>query len=129
MGKNIMENQNIAIVGLNEAGQKMLHKMLALKDRGVNVVGVATQHQKSDIDTADQAGLDVLTIQQLVDVGEKVDIIFDLSGNRAVRSELRRTLFSSNNQHTVIAPESVARLVCAMIGDGCELPTSEQPGY
>lgn len=124
-----MENQNIAIVGLNEAGQKMLHKMLALKDRGVNVVGVATQHQKSDIDTADQAGLDVLTIQQLVDVGEKVDIIFDLSGNRAVRSELRRTLFSSNNQHTVIAPESVARLVCAMIGDGCELPTSEQPGY
>jgi len=124
-----MENQNIAIVGLNEAGQKMLHKMLALKDRGVNVVGVATQHQKSEINTADRAGLDVLTIQQLVDVGEKVDIIFDLSGNRAVRSELRRTLFSSNNQHTVIAPESVARLVCAMIGDGCELPTSEQPGY
>lgn len=124
-----MDKQNIAIVGLNNAGQKLLHKMLALKERGVSVVGISTQNVSGDGEKTEYEGVELLTIQQLVDEGEKVDIIFDLSGNREVRSELRRTLFSSNNQHTVIAPESVARLVCAMIGDGCEFPSSQQPGY
>lgn len=111
-----MKNQNVAIVGLNKIGEVFLNEMLSLKAKGVNVLGVYSEESDSGQQTAREAGIRSMSIPEIIDLGEGLDIIFDFSGDRTVRAELRSTLFSSNNQHTVIAPESVAQLMWAMIG-------------
>ena len=124
-----MKDQNIAIVGLNHAGETFLNEMVRLKPRGVNVVGVCADSDEPGLQTARKEGIECLSLQELVDLGERVDVIFDMSGNRQVRANLRKTLFSSQNQHTIIAPENVARVMWAMIG-GDDLPGEmENAGY
>ena len=119
-----MQNQNIAIIGLNNVGTEFFKAMVNLKDRGVNVLGVSEKVFTEGTQLAQDLGIKNLSIEELVDLGEDVDVIFDLSSNREIRKDLRKTLFSSKNQHTVIAPESVARLMYKMIGKE-PLPSGE----
>lgn len=119
-----MQTQNIAIIGLNNVGTEFFKAMINLKDKGVNVVSVSETVFTEGTQIAQDLEIQNLPLEQLVELGEKIDVIFDLSSDREIRKELRKTLFSSNNQHTVIAPESVARLMYKMIDDGC-LPKSE----
>lgn len=111
-----MQKQNIAIIGLNNVGTEFFKAMVNLKDKGVNVLGVSEKVFTEGTKLAQELGIKNLTIEELVDLGESVDVIFDLSSDRNIRKDLRKTLFSSQNQHTVIAPESVARLMYTMIG-------------
>jgi hypothetical protein len=64
----------------------------------------------------------------VVSMGAKVDIIFDLTGDSELRKKLRVALQETHNQHTVIAPEVVAQLLWNFFGEG-ELPHSSQTGY
>ena len=125
-----MENQNIAIIGLNSAGTELFKAMIELKSKGVNVLGVSESIFTEGSQLAQELGITNMSIDQIIDMGDKVDVIFDLSGNREIRKELRTTLFSSQNQHTVIAPECVARLMYTMVSDQA-LPgsSSENIGY
>ena len=50
---------------------------------------------------------------EVAGLGEKIDIIFDLTGNADVRSALQ----ASGNRHTVIAPEVVAQLLWLFFSD------------
>ncbi|MDX1811113.1 MAG: homoserine dehydrogenase [Gammaproteobacteria bacterium] len=112
-----MQNQNVAIIGLNNVGTEFFRAMVGLKEKGVEVVSVSEKAFTEGTQLAQDLGVKNLPLEELVDQGEAIDIIFDLSGDREIRKELRKTLFSSNNQHTVIAPESVAQLMYTMIGD------------
>ena len=125
-----MQQQNIAIIGLNDVGTAFFKAMLELKDQGVNVLGVSETVFTEGAQLAQESGVQNLTIDQIVELGETLDIIFDLSGNREIRKNLRKTLFSSHNQHTVIAPESIARVMYTMIGKE-PLPPNDSPsiGY
>lgn len=125
-----MDNQNIAIIGLHDLGTEFFKAMVSLKAKGVNVLGVSEITFTEGAKYAQDLGIGNVTINQVVEMGDKVDIIFDLSNDREIRKELRKELFSSNNQHTVIAPESVARLMYTMI-DEKPLPESdlEKAGY
>ncbi|MFP4131880.1 MAG: homoserine dehydrogenase, partial [Thiohalospira sp.] len=71
---------------------------------------------------AEEAGLATGTIDDIVAEGSAVDIIFDLTGSPEVRQQLREKLAAAGNRHTVIAPESVARLMWTLMGAGEELP-------
>jgi hypothetical protein len=53
-----------------------------------------------------------------------------LTGIPDVRKELREKLLASNNNHTVIASETIARLIWSLVGDS-ELPMIEgrKTGY
>lgn len=119
-----MQNQNIAIIGLNTVGTEFFRAMIDLKNKGVNVLGVSEKVFTEGAQLAQDMGVKNLSIEQIVDLGEDVDVIFDLSSDRDIRKDLRKTLFSSKNQHTVIAPESIARLMYTMIGNE-PLPKSE----
>jgi len=44
-------------------------------------------------------------------MGDKVDIIFDLTGNNKVRQELRLGLLESKNKRTLIANKMFANLL------------------
>jgi len=121
-----MNRQNIAIIGLNNVGTEFFKAMLGLKEKGVNVLGVSETVFTEGAYLAQEMGIKNVSISQIIDLGENVDIIFDLSNSHAIRKELRRTLFSSRNRHTVIAPESVARLMYKMIKDN-NLPACDSP--
>lgn len=48
---------------------------------------------------------------KIVDLGDSVDIIFDLTGNSDLRQILRERLHDSDNRQTVIAPAIMVRLL------------------
>lgn len=122
-----MKSQNVAIIGSGRTGEVFFDEMSRRK--GINVVCVYNREGLELNSLAETAGIKRLSLQEIVDLGDDLDVIFDLSGKRDIRAELRKTLFSSQNQHTVIAPESVAQVMWAMISDE-GLPQAEgNPGY
>jgi predicted dinucleotide-utilizing enzyme len=112
-----VDNQNIAIVGLGRIGSAFLRNMLGRRERGVNLVAVAESGNTPGRQMALDAGLKVVSLDEIVDLDNGVDILFDLTGIPAVRREIREKLMARNNHHTVIASETIARLIWAMTTD------------
>jgi hypothetical protein len=65
----------------------------------------------------------------VISLGNKVDIIFDLTGDPELRKKLRASLQETKNTHTVIAPEVMAHLLWNFFGEKSEMPKSKQTGY
>ena len=76
------------------------------------------------------AGLKIATLDEIVAMGDKIDVAFDLTGIPDVRKELREKLLGSHNNHTVVASETIARLIWSLIGDA-DLPeiAGRKTGY
>ncbi|NTV87466.1 MAG: hypothetical protein HGA21_12070 [Burkholderiaceae bacterium] len=123
----------VALLGLGEVGEKFAeHFLEKIQEEHVilEIVAVADRNLESPVALGFihskvpvfQDALEVVTL------GAKVDIIFDLTGNPELRKKLRTALQEAHNQHTVIAPEVVAHLLWNFFGEG-ELPRSSQTGY
>lgn len=112
-----MAEQNIALVGLGRIGSAFLQEISNKRERGVNVLLAAEVSDTPGKAQAIKAGIRIATLQEITASGTRLDIIFDLTGNPEVRKQLREGLAMHNNQHTVIAPESVARLIWSLISD------------
>lgn len=123
-----MARQNIALVGLGRIGSAFLREIG--KQQGVNILYAAEPADTPGKAQAVAAGIRIATLEEIASAGDKVDIIFDLTGNSEVRKQLRERLAASRNQHTVIAPESVARLIWSLVSDEA-LPVIEgrKSGY
>ncbi|MDH4234681.1 MAG: hypothetical protein OEV15_06065 [Gallionella sp.] len=119
-----MEKQNVALVGLGRIGSTFLRAISGKQNRGVNLVCAVESSDTPGKAQAIAAGIKISTLNELAAAGNKLDIIFDLTGNPEVRKQLREQLAQNKNQHTVIAPESVARLIWSLISDDA-LPASE----
>ncbi|MDD3517596.1 MAG: homoserine dehydrogenase [Chromatiales bacterium] len=107
----------VALIGLGRVGGRFLEEMLPLKARGIAIVGAAELGDTPGKARAQAAGIPVGTLEEIVDMGDQVDIIFDLSGSQGVRQALRQRLQDSGNRHTTIAPEIMARLLWAVVSD------------
>jgi homoserine dehydrogenase len=123
----------VALLGLGEVGEKFAeHFLEKIQEENVKVEIVAVAHR--DMESPVALGFihsKVPVFQdamEVVSLGSKVDIIFDLTGDPELRKKLRIALQDSHNQHTVIAPEVVAQLLWNFFGEG-ELPRSSQTGY
>ncbi len=123
----------VALLGLGEVGEKFAeHFLEKIQEDHVKVEIVAVAHR--DLESPVALGFSqskVPVFQNALDVvslGAKVDIIFDLTGDPEVRKNLRTALQETHNQHTVIAPEVVAHLLWNFFGEG-ELPRSSKTGY
>jgi predicted dinucleotide-utilizing enzyme len=129
-GRKSMERQNIAIIGLGRIGSAFLSEMLGKTGRGINLACVSEVFDTPGKEQAQQANLKIITLDEIVAMGDRIDIIFDLTGIQQVRTELRAKLVGSNNNHTIIASETIARLIWALIAEH-ELPTIEgrKTGY
>ena len=110
-----MSKQNIAIIGLGRVGSAFLGEILRLQERGINLAYAVERADTPGKAQAIAAGIQMLTIDEMINLGEQVDVIFDLTGNHDVRKELRKKLVATNNSHTVIASETVARVIWALI--------------
>ncbi|MFP5410138.1 MAG: hypothetical protein ACLGG6_04100 [Gammaproteobacteria bacterium] len=123
----------VALLGLGEVGEKFAeHFLEKIQEDHVNVEIVAVAHR--DLESPVALGFAHSKVpvfrdaMEVVSLGDKVDIVFDLTGNPELRKQLRAALQETRNQHTVIAPEVVAHLLWNFFGEG-ELPHSERTGY
>lgn len=109
-------SQNIAIVGLGRVGSVFMRGMVNKHDKGVNIVCAAEVNDTPGRAQAVAADVPLASMESMIAMGDKIDVIFDLTGNPGVRKELRELMAQYSNHHTVIAPESVARLIWSLIG-------------
>lgn len=123
----------VALLGLGEVGEKFAeHFLEKIQEEHANVNIVAVAHR--DLESPVALGFIHSKVRvfedamEVVTLGAKVDIIFDLTGDPDVRRKLRTALQEAHNQHTVIAPEAVAHLLWNFFGEG-ELPRSRRTGY
>jgi predicted dinucleotide-utilizing enzyme len=111
------KSMNIAIVGLGRVGGEFLKEILKRGKSDLVVRCVAELSDTPGKEAAIAAGIEVLKLDEVVALGDEVDIIFDTSGNATVREQLRGFLWKSTNEHTVIAPETIARLIWSLLSD------------
>lgn len=119
-----MEKQRIAIIGLGRIGSAFLRQILENLNSGLELVCVAESMDTPGRQLAQKSGIRVCTLDEIVAMGEKINVVFELTGLPEVRRELREKLVASNNRETVIASESIARIIWALISDG-DLPVIE----
>nr|WP_202413775.1 homoserine dehydrogenase [Duganella sp. CY15W] len=102
---------------MGRIGAAFLRNMLARSGRGVELVGVAETGDTPGRQEAVTAGLHIATLDEILAMGSGVDILFDLTGIAAVRREIREKLMAQANHHTVVASETIARLIWSMTTD------------
>ncbi len=112
-----MEKQRIAIIGLGRIGSAFLRQILKKLNHGLELVCVAEAMDTPGRQIAIQAGIKACTLDDIVAMGHRVNVIFELTGLPEVRRELREKLVNSKNSQTVIASESIVRVMWAMISD------------
>ena len=119
-----MKEVKIAIAGLGRVGSLFLKKMTEQKGRGIRIVGlVEARPDTPGVKIAEKENIKIYPeIQDLVRLGDSVDVIFDLTGSMEARKALRSGMAESNNRHTVVAPEVMAFLIWDLIASGEALP-------
>ena len=125
----------IALLGLGEVGQEFAENFLEIiQTSGKDVEIVAVAHHDKDSAVAlgfQQSGVKFFeNAADVVQLGEEIDIIFDLTGSDETRQNLRKGMMDTNNRHTVIAPEMMARLVWMFFDEeGSSSATGKGGGY
>jgi pyrroline-5-carboxylate reductase len=112
-----VEQQRIAIIGLGRIGSAFLQQMLLRGSQGIQLVGAAEMTDTPGRQLAQKSGIALQSLDAIVAQGAQVDVIFELTGLPQVRRELRDKLVASKNTHTVIASESILRVIWALISD------------
>jgi len=117
-----MEKQSIAIVGLGDVGSAFLAELLGQSNNGVEIIAVVERADTPGKAIAKASGIRNASIDELVAMGDGLDILFDLTHEAAVRKELREKLRGSGNRHTIVATENIARMILTLISSGVDLP-------
>ena len=125
-----MEKQSIAIVGLGKMGSAFLEELLGQPNDGVEIVAVVEKNNTAGLTLAKARGIRNISIDELIAMGDDLNILFDLTGVDTVRQELRDKLRAAGNRHTIIATENVARMIWTLISSGAEMPSAQfKTGY
>jgi len=125
---------NVALLGLGRIGQQFtasFTKHIAEEGKPINIVAVAEKDPNSKAaKELDELGVPVYTdAAEIVALGDKVDIIFDLTGVPGVRQSVREKLQAQGNTHTILVPEVFARLLWLFLEDGVALEAPVRSGY
>jgi homoserine dehydrogenase len=124
----------VAILGLGNIGQEFAEHLLERIQEGgmpIEIVGIAHRHLDTPVVLGfQQSGVPVFQdALEITSLGESVDIIFDLTGNAEIRQGLRERLQQSGNRHSVIAPETFARLLWCFFDTDNTLLAAASGGY
>ncbi|KRI01554.1 homoserine dehydrogenase [Curvibacter sp. PAE-UM] len=125
-----MEQQRIAIIGLGRIGSAFLSQMLQKRSQGIELVCAAEAADTPGRQLAVKSGIAIKSLDDIVALGNRIDVIFDLTGIPEVRRELRDKLVAAKNAHTVIASETIVRVIWALISqDALPVIQGRKTGY
>jgi pyrroline-5-carboxylate reductase len=125
-----VEQQRIAIIGLGRIGSAFLSQMLQKRSQGIELVCAAEAADTPGRQQAVQADIALKSLDEIVALGNRIDVIFDLTGLPEVRRELRDKLVAAKNAHTVIASETIVRVIWALISqDALPVIQGRKTGY
>ena len=125
-----MKKQSIAIVGLGKAGAAFLQELLGQPNEGVEIIAVVENNNTPGLALAKARGIKHISVDELIGMGDSLDILFELTSVAAVRQELRDKLQAAGNHHTIIATENIARMIWALTSSGAEMPGAHvKTGY
>lgn len=125
-----MEQQRIAIIGLGRIGSAFLSQMLQKRSQGIELVCAAEAADTPGRQLAAKSGIALKSLDDVVALGNRIDVIFDLTGIPEVRRELRDKLVAAKNAHTVIASETIVRVIWALISqDALPVIQGRKTGY
>lgn len=124
----------IALLGLGEVGQDFAEAFLEMiqeAGKPIEIAAIAHRHLDSAVALGfQQSGVPAFEdATGIIEMGDKIDIIFDLTGDSDTRSALRKGLQDSNNRHTVIAPEMIAKLLWMFFDDNAGIQNIASGGY
>ncbi|HEY3300010.1 MAG TPA: hypothetical protein VGJ90_04485 [Methylophilaceae bacterium] len=110
-----MKRQTVAIVGLGRVGTAFLEQVLSTPHPGVDIAYAVEITETKGKQRALDAGIAVVNMDELIAKGESVDVIFELTGLTDVRDDLRIRLQEAGNNYTIIASESIAKIIWSFI--------------
>ncbi|MFP4154861.1 MAG: homoserine dehydrogenase [Halothiobacillaceae bacterium] len=119
----------VALVGLGRVGGQFLERLLEMRDKGILISCAAEPGATPGRAQAESAGIPLHDIDEIVAFDEAIDVIFDLTGSKAVRQQLRTALQARGNEHTVLAPEIIARVLWASMSTETLAQVHDNAGY
>ena len=127
----LLKNQhkvNVAIIGLGRVGSTFIEKLSEFKKRGVNIVAVIENSPDSPgLKFARQNRILVChDLSEITEMKNRVDVIFNLTGNPAVERDMRLAQVKLGNNHTIIVSRAMAALLWKMISEE-SLPAHTSP--
>lgn len=117
----------VALLGLGDVGELFAERLLAKIQESklpIEIAAVADRNTDSPVALGfKHSGVPVYKHAfEVINLGNNVDIIFDLTGDPMVRRALRMQMRDAENTHTVIAPEVVARLLYLFFSEETAFP-------
>lgn len=106
-----MRTANIAIVGLEGAGEQLLEWLIGCGDHGPDIVCAVALQDGAGRQRADANGIALVDIDRLVQLSDKIDIIFDMAGDAAMHEALHHALIAFDNHHTQLLSERAMPLI------------------
>ncbi|MCS7284938.1 MAG: serine kinase [Hydrogenobacter thermophilus] len=121
-----MRRVNVAIAGLGRVGSQFLEALLGVSADSVKIIAVAEPKENLEsVKIAKERGIAYYkdARDMLRSLEDAIDVLFELTGDAVLRTELHEILSQSGNRKTVIVPEPVAFLIWSLIVQGkCEYP-------
>jgi len=116
-----MRRINVAIAGLGRVGSQFLNALLSVNAEGVKVLAVAEPREELEsVKLAKEKGIayyrDARDMLRALD--DSIDVLFELTGDAVLRTELHEILSQNQNRKTIIVPEPVAYLIWSLIVEG-----------
>jgi len=104
----------VGIIGAGQAATELLNQLANAEF--VDIVGIADLNTEAPgILLAKKHGIKTTTdMADILELGESLDIIIDVTGVHVVREKLRQHMVESNNRHTVIMHERIAALMVSL---------------
>jgi len=105
---------SVGIIGAGQAATELLHQLVDAEF--VKIVAIADlKTDTPGILLAKEQGIPTTTnMHDILELGESLDILIDVTGVHAVREQLRKYMVESDNHHTVIMHERIAALMISL---------------
>ncbi len=118
-----MRRINVAIAGLGRVGSQFLDALLSVRSDNVRVIAVAEPREDlQSVKFAKEEGIAYFrdARSMLESLEDSIDVLFELTGDAVLRSDLHEILVKTGNKKTVIVPEPVAYLIWSLITEGAK---------
>lgn len=118
-----MRRINVAIAGLGRVGSQFLDALLSVRSDNVRVIAVAEPREDlQSVKLAKEKGIAYFrdARSMLESLEDSIDVLFELTGDAVLRSDLHEILVKTGNKKTVIVPEPVAYIIWSLITEGAK---------